>query len=118
MRLLGPDGKTAMHLELQIGNSIFFLGVEAPTSECKAPQTLNGCSAMLCLYVEDADAVYRRAVAAGGRAVMPPQDMFWGDRMGTLEDPFGHRWSVGTHIEDVSPEEVQRRAVAFFAAKP
>ncbi len=116
-RLPGPDGKSVMHGELQIGDSIFFLGAETPASECKSPATLRGTAVELYLYVEDVDAAYRRAVAAGAKEVMPVQEMFWGDRMGSLEDPFGHRWSVATHIKDLSPEEVTKAAYEFFASK-
>jgi PhnB protein len=116
-RLLGPDGKSVMHGEMQIGNSVFFLGVEAPASECKSPLTLNGSAVMLYLYVEGVDAFFDHAVAVGAKAMMPVQDAFWGDRFGTLEDPFGHRWSVATHIEDLSPEEITKRAGERFSSK-
>ena len=116
-RLPGPDGKTIMHGELQIGDSIFMLGAEMPAGECKSPATLKGTAVELYLYVEDVDAAYRRAVAAGAKEVMPVQEMFWGDRMGSLEDPFGHRWSVATHIKDLSPEEITQGACEFFSAK-
>jgi uncharacterized glyoxalase superfamily protein PhnB len=115
-RLPGPDGKAIMHGELQIGDSIFFLGTEMPGAECKSPATLKGTAVELYLYVEDVDAAYRRAVAAGAKEVMPVQEMFWGDRMGSLEDPFGHRWSVATRIKDLSPEEITKGASEFFAS--
>jgi PhnB protein len=116
-RLSGPDGKSVMHAELQIGDSIFFLGAESPTSECKSPLTLNGSSIMLYLYVEDVDAVFNQAVAAGAKVMMPVQDMFWGDRTGIFADPFGHRWEIAAHREDVSPEEAARRATEFISSK-
>ncbi len=116
-RLAGPDGKSVMHGELQIGDSIFFLGGESPASECKSPATLKGTAVELYLYVEDVDAAFRRALAAGAKAVMPVQEMFWGDRMGSLEDPFGHRWSLATRIKDLSPEEITKAAGEFFAAQ-
>jgi uncharacterized glyoxalase superfamily protein PhnB len=116
-RLPGPDGKSVMHGELQIGDSILFLGAEMPASECKSPATLKGTAVELYLYVEDVDAAYRRAVAAGAKEVMPVQEMFWGDRMGSLEDPFGHRWSVATRIKDLSPEEMTKAAGEFFSAQ-
>ena len=112
-----PDSKTVMHGELKIGDSIIFLGMEGPASECKSPLTLKGSPVTLFLYVEDVNAVFNQAVAAGAKAIMPVQDMFWGDRTGTLEDPFGHRWMVATHIEDLSPEETARRAREFFSSK-
>ncbi len=116
-RLPGPDGKSVMHAELRIGDSIIFLGAESPGADCKSPATLKGKAVMLHLYVEDADAVFRQAVAAGAQALMPVQEMFWGDRMGSLEDPFGHRWSVATRIQDLSPEEIAKGACEFFSAK-
>ena len=116
-RLPGPDGKSVMHAELRIGDSIIFLGAESPGAECKSPATLKGTAVELYLYVEDADAAYRQAVAAGAKAVMPVQEMFWGDRMGSLEDLFGHRWSVATRIKDLSPEEIAKGACEFFSAK-
>ena len=116
-RLPGPDGKSVMHGELQIGDSIIFLGAESPGSECKSPTTLKGTAVGLYLYVKDADAAYRQAVAAGAKAVMPVQEMFWGDRMGSLEDPFGHRWSVATRIKDLSQEEIAAGAREFLSAQ-
>lgn len=116
-RLAGPDGKSVMHGELQIGDSIFFLGAEMPAGECKSPATLKGTAVELYLYVEDVDEAYRRAVAAGAKAVMPVQEMFWGDRMGSLEDPFGHRWSLATRVKDLSPEEMTKAASKFFASQ-
>lgn len=116
-RLPGPDGKTILHGELQIGDSIFMLGAEMPGAECKSPVALKGTAVELYLYVEDADAAYRRAVAAGAKEVVPVQEMFWGDRMGSLEDPFGHRWSVATHTKDLSPDEITKGACEFFSAK-
>jgi uncharacterized glyoxalase superfamily protein PhnB len=115
-RLNGPDGKAVMHGELKIGDSIIFLGAESPGSECKSPATLKGTAVELYLYVKDADAAYRQAVAAGAKAVRPVQEMFWGDRMGSLEDPFGHRWSVATRIKDLSQEESAEGAREFFSA--
>jgi PhnB protein len=116
-RLPGPDGKSVMHGELKIGDSIIFLGAESPGAECKSPATLKGTAVMFYLYVEDADAAYRQAVAAGAKALMPVQEWFWGDRMGSIEDPFGHRWSVATRIKDLSPEEIAKEACEFFSAK-
>jgi len=116
-RLPGPDGKSVMHGEMQIGDSIFMLGAEMPGAECKSPATLKGTAVELYLYVEEVDAAYRRALAAGAKEVMPVQEMFWGDRMGSLEDPFGHRWSVATHVKDLSPEEITKGACEFFSPK-
>jgi len=111
-RLAGPDGTSVMHAELQIGDSIIMLSDEAPEMGSKSPATLDGTPVTIYLYVEDVDAVFDRAIKAGGTSVMPLEDMFWGDRHGQLLDPFGHRWSVATHVEDVSAEEVEKRAAA------
>jgi PhnB protein len=114
-RMPTPDGKI-MHAHLKIGDSHLFLVDEMPfPGGGKSPQSLGGASVALHLNVEDADAVFNRAVAAGATAKMPPADMFWGDRYGQLADPFGHEWSVATHKEDVSPEEMKKRMQAMFA---
>ena len=113
-RMPGPDGKTIMHAELKIGNSMIFLADEFPTMGCVGPATLKGSPVTLHLYVENVDTFFNRAVKAGAKATMPVQDMFWGDRYGKLEDPFGHHWSVATHVEDVSPQECAKRAAAEF----
>lgn len=107
MRMPGPAGKIA-HAELQIGDSKIMLGDEMPGS-LRTPRSLGGSPVGLFLYVEDVDAVYQRAIEAGAKSEMPPADMFWGDRYCKLTDPFGHNWSIGTHIEDVPPEEMGRR---------
>jgi len=103
-----PDGKSVMHAELQIGDSKFFLGDENKEMGAVSPQTLGGSSTTLHIYTEDCDATIKRAVAAGAKVSMPAADMFWGDRYGKIEDPFGHHWSVGTHVRDVTPEEMQK----------
>jgi PhnB protein len=114
-RMPTPDGKI-MHACLKIGDSCLFLCDEFPDmGGCKSPQALGGTPVTIHLNVEDADAVFARAVAAGATAKMPPADMFWGDRYGKLTDPFGHDWSVSTHKEDVSPEEMKKRGQAMFA---
>ena len=105
-RMPTPDGRVA-HAEMQIGDSIFML-----TEAIEEPVT----SASLYLYVADVDAVFARAVAAGAQPAMQPADMFWGDRFGRVTDPFGVRWSIATHTEDVAPEEIGKRAAA--AARP
>jgi PhnB protein len=117
-RMPGPDGKSIVHAEIKIGDSILFLADEFPDMGARSPQQLGGTPCVINLYVEDVDAVFNRAVAAGAQASMPPADMFWGDRYGKLTDPFGHEWSVATHQEDVPPEEMTRRAQAFFAQGP
>jgi PhnB protein len=108
-RMPMPDGRI-MHAELQIDGSHIMLGDEFPEMGGKAPQTLGGTPVGICLYVPDVDAVFNRAVQAGATAQMKPEDMFWGDRYSKLLDPFGHEWSIATHIEDVSPDEMQKRA--------
>jgi PhnB protein len=114
-RMNGPDGKSVMHAELRIGDSPVMIAEEAPQWGALGPQSLGGSPVTISLYVTDADAVYNRAVQAGAEATMPLANQFWGDRYGKLKDPFGHHWAVMTHVEDVSPEECQRRAAGMFA---
>jgi PhnB protein len=108
MRMNGPDGKVA-HAEIKIGDSMIMLGDEMPGSGCRSPQSLGGATSGIFLYVDDADTVFRQAVSAGAQVESPLADMFWGDRYGRLKDPFGHSWSVATHIEDVAPAEMSKR---------
>ena len=110
MRFDDPSGRIA-HAEIKIGDSHVMLADESP--EHVGPQTLGGAGVSLMLYVEDVDATFARAVAAGATIRHPVGDRFYGDRMGTLADPFGHVWSIGTHREDVSVEEMQRRMAAM-----
>jgi PhnB protein len=107
-RMPMPDGKIG-HAEIKIGGGIVMLADEMPGTVCKSPQTLAGTPIGLMFYVPDVDAVFARALAAGGKEVKPLQNQFYGDRSGTLTDPFGHVWTVATHVEDVSPEEIDRR---------
>ena len=116
MRVPGPDGKSLMHAEIRVGNSRIMLGDEAPAMGCLAPVTLGGPGGSLYVYVPDVDAAFKRAVAAGAKALMPVTDMFYGDRFGQVEDPSGHRWGLATHVEDVAPEEMMRRQREFFAS--
>jgi PhnB protein len=109
-RMPGPDGKTVMHAELIIGDSILMLNEEYPEMGVRAPQPGNGSAVTLHLYVENVDSMFKQAIAAGAKETFPLQDQFWGDRYGKLVDPFGHQWSVATHIEDVPPEEMKQRA--------
>ena len=113
-RMYGPDGKTIVHAELQIGDSRLFLSDEVPAFGNRSPESLGGTGSGVYLYVEDADAVYRKALAAGARMKGPVQDMFWGDRCGAVIDPFGHEWSIATRKEEVPPEEMKRRGEEFF----
>ena len=115
MRIAGPDGKHLMHAEIEVGNSKVMLADESPEMGCRAPASVGSVSSSLYVYVEDVDKAFRRAVEAGAKALMPPTDMFWGDRFGQVEDPSGHRWGLATHKEDPSPEEMARRQKEFFA---
>ena len=108
MRMPGPGGKV-MHAEIKIGDSPIMLADECPQMNALSPQTIGGSPMFLMLYVEDVDTLTRQAIAAGATVERPVQDQFYGDRSGTLVDPFGHRWTLSTHIEDVSPEEMMRR---------
>ena len=116
-RLPGADGKL-MHAMIRIGGSAIMLADEMPEWGSLGPKALKGSPVTIHLYVEDVDAFAKRAVAAGAKITMPVADMFWGDRYGKLEDPFGHRWSIGTHVRDVSPEEMQRAMKEMEKAKP
>jgi PhnB protein len=118
VRMPGPDGKI-MHAELKIGDSIIFLSEEMPMpGSVKSPQTLGGCTVTLNVYVPNVDELFKQAIAAGGKESMPVSDQFWGDRYGSLVDPFGYSWGIGTHKEDLSPAETQQRAQQFFASMP
>ncbi|MGE0223511.1 MAG: VOC family protein [Acetobacteraceae bacterium] len=109
MRLGQPDGQVG-HAEIEIGDSRIMLADEAPAMEAHAPGRYGGSPASIVLYVTDVDAVVKKATDAGATLKTPVEDKFYGDRMGTIRDPFGHTWHVATHIEDVSPEEIERRA--------
>jgi len=115
-RLAAPDGNV-MHAEIKIGDSPIMLSDECPDYNALGPLTIGGTTVSIVLYVADVDTVVNRAVAAGAALVMPVADQFWGDRMGTVVDPFGHKWSVATHTEDVSPEEISKRARDLFGNK-
>lgn len=108
-RLPGPDGRL-MHGMVRIGDSPVMLMDAYPEYGAPGPKALNGSPVVLHIYTENVDAAFARAVEAGAKAIMPPADMFWGDRYGQVEDPFGHRWSIATHIRDVSPEEMAANA--------
>ena len=107
-RMDGPQGKIG-HAELRIGDSMIMLADEMPGTACRSPQSLGGTTVNMFLYVNDVDAAFKQAEAAGAKVDMPATDMFWGDRYGKLTDPFGHTWSMATHKEDVAPEEMKRR---------
>ena len=115
-RMEGPPGKIG-HAELQIGDSIVMLADEMPPNATKAPKTLGGTTAGMFLYVQNVDTAFQKAVGAGATVATPLADMFWGDRYGQLVDPFGHSWSMATHIEDVAPEEMSKRMQAEMAKR-
>jgi PhnB protein len=106
-RIPGPGG-TLMHAAVRIGDSTLMLVDEVPDWGLRGPKTLKGSPVTIHLYVDDVDATVARAVAAGAKVTMPVAEMFWGDRYGQLEDPFGHRWSVATHTRDMTPEEMHK----------
>jgi PhnB protein len=111
-RLDAPGGRIG-HAELAIGDSIIMLADEHPEMGARGPRTVGGSPVGIHVYLADVDAAAKRAVAGGGKLTRPVADQFYGDRLGTLEDPFGHIWHISTHIEDVSPEEIGRRAAAM-----
>ena len=108
MRLPAPDGGRLMHAEIRIDGATVMLADAFPEFGSQSPKALGGSAVAIHLYVGDVDTVFARAVAAGASATMPVADMFWGDRYGRVTDPFGHHWSLGTHIADPSPEEIQK----------
>ena len=114
MRMDAPGGKIA-HAELELGDSRIMLSDPVPQASTKPPQQLGGTSASVFMYVEDVDAVVAQAVAAGATITMEVADQFWGDRFGTITDPFGHVWSIATHVQDLTPEEIAEAAKAAMA---
>jgi PhnB protein len=114
VRMADPGGRI-MHAEIRIGDSPIMIGEEMPERGARSPESLGGSPVSIFLYVDDVDALSTQAVSAGAKVLMPVQDQFWGDRYGKLVDPFGHRWDVATHKEDVSPEEMRIRAAAAAA---
>jgi len=115
LRMDGPGGKIA-HAELQLGDSLVMVSDPFPQASTQPPSALGGTSASVFLYVEDVDAFVKRAVDAGAKVTMEVADQFWGDRFGSIQDPFGHSWSIATHVEDVPPEEMAERAERAMAA--
>ena len=116
LRLPGIEGKL-MHAEMRIGDSTVMLADEVPSFGALGPKSLNGSPVTLHLNVEDVDATVAAAVGAGAKITMPVQDMFWGDRYGRIEDPFGHQWSVATHVRDVGPEELKKAAAQMCSER-
>ena len=113
--LPGPDGRVA-HAELEIEDSVIMLADECPERGAKSPQTYGGSPVSIHLYVNNSDQVYAKALAAGAKSIRPVENQFYGDRSGGFTDPFGHQWHVATHVEDVPPEELQRRLAAMRGA--
>ncbi len=117
-RMPGPDGQSVMHAEIKVGDSVVMLSDEFPgVSTCKAPTSLGGSTALLFLYVPDVDTAFKRALDAGCKVSRPLADMFWGDRYGQVEDPFGNHWGLATHKEDLTPDELRKRAQAAMAQR-
>ena len=104
-----PMGDRIGHAELQIGDTRFMLNDEFPDFDNLSPKSRGGTTFGLIIYTDDVDSAFKKAIAAGGTEKMPVENQFWGDRMGTLTDPFGHKWSIATHVEDVPPEQFQER---------
>lgn len=117
MRMMTPDGKSLMHAQMKIGSSVLMLASEFPPN-CLSPKTRGGSSVYLHIYTENADALFDRAVKAGCKINMPMSDTFWGDRYGQVEDPFGHQWSIATHIKDLTPAQLAANAKEFMANMP
>ena len=115
--LKSPDGRGIMHATIQIGNSILMMGDEMPGAEnCgKSAETLGNSPISLYVYVPDTDTAFKQAVTAGGTVTMPVADMFWGDRAGTIKDPFGYSWMIATHKKDLNNDQIRKGAEAFFA---
>jgi PhnB protein len=114
LRMPGPDGKIA-HAELEIGDSLVMISDPFPQSTAKSPNELGGTSAAIFAYVDNVDELTQQAVDAGATLVSPPEDQFWGDRFASVQDPFGHSWQIATHVEDVSPEEIEKRSQEWAA---
>ncbi len=110
-----PDGKSIMHAVIQVGNSIIMMGDETPNQMCKSAETLGSSPVVFYIYVPDVDKFYNKAIDAGAEQIMPIEDMFWGDRCGTLQDPFGYMWNIATQINSPTREEIDEGAKSFFA---
>ena len=117
MRLPMPNGQIG-HAEIEIGGSVIMMGDESPEMNCRSPESFGGSPVSLHVYVEDVDAVVANAVKHGAKVTRAVEDQFYGDRSGTIEDPFGHTWHLATHVEDVAPDEIDRRMKAKFSNPP
>jgi PhnB protein len=115
MRMPAPDGKVG-HAELEIGNSVIMLADEFPDMDHRGPKTIGGTPIVIHIYVDDVDQVFARALEEGATELRAVENQFYGDRSGQFEDPFGHRWSVATHVEDVPPDEMSKRAAQAMSA--
>lgn len=113
--LPAPEGKGIMHAELRIGSSILMMGDENPDQPCKSAETLGDSPVTFYLYLENVDEAFQLAIQAGAKARMPVENMFWGDRVGSMQDPFGYSWILATHVKDATPEEIQEGAHAACA---
>jgi PhnB protein len=116
MRMPAPGGRIA-HAEIRIGDSVVMLSDEYPEMGSRSPESLDGVPVSLMAYVDDVDATFKRALECGAKELRPVANQFYGDRSGTLRDPFGHIWTLSTHVEDVSPEEMERRAKEWMQAQ-
>jgi PhnB protein len=115
MRMPTPDGKIG-HAELEIGDSVIMLADANPDMDVRSPKSIGGTPVALHVYVDDADRVFGQAIETGAKQLRPVENQFYGDRSGQFEDPFGHRWNVATHVEDVAPDEMAKRAAAAMTA--
>ena len=113
-RLHGPDGKTIMHADLKIGDSVFMLTEESKEMKALSPESIGGSPVTMYVYVKDVDSIFNQAVSEGATVLKPVSDQFYGDRSGYLRDPFGHLWSIATHKKDLSPDELRKAGEAFF----
>ncbi|HEY7836834.1 MAG TPA: VOC family protein [Solirubrobacteraceae bacterium] len=115
MRMPGPDGRLG-HAEMELGDAVIMLADENPEMGARSPRTVGGTPVTIHVYVDDVDSTFERATQAGAKSLQDVEDRFYGDRSGQLEDPFGHHWNLATHVEDVSPEEMSKRAAEFMTA--
>jgi len=113
-RFPGPDGKSIMHAEIRIGDSAIMLCDEMPQMGNLSPKSTGGPSGSIYLYVDDADSVFNKAVSAGAKSFMPLMDGFWGDRIGAISDPFGHRWTIATRKKDMTEQEIEKAGKEFM----